>query len=321
MGTSDAGLDFRKKAAIPGDRWHSVLQYGGNTYKIIQYYGHPPTGVGGVKAPAEHSDVKLSSSLSRTRRLILDLALSNEWDAFVTMTLSPEKVDRFDLDGWHKKFKDFLKYRRKKYGLNCAYLLVPEQHEDGAWHAHGLIRGIPRSQLVSFAQLDRDGYRSPDGRRLPRKLVDSDYMNWAEYQRAFGFCSLGALRNPEAASFYVTKYITKDLARCVSECGKHMFWPSKFLNRPHKYGEFCTRSAYIDSLLVNKYEHCATGIVLSDEGWDTHIVGDMIESVGGTVFNGGVKPHPLLSSAPEISPAEREADDFYQICISDMRCR
>lgn len=311
-------LEFEKKFAIPGDRYHSVIQFGANTYKVIQFYGSPPCAAGGRKAPAEHSDVKLSSSISRTKRLILELALSNEWDYFITMTLDKDKVDRFDLEGWRKKFNDFLKYRRRKYGLKCSYLLVPEQHEDGAWHCHGLISGIPRQDLISFAELDKSGYRSAEGRRLPDDLINSDYLNWPDYQRAFGFCSLGPLKRPEAAAFYVTKYITKDLARCVSECGKHMYWPSKNLNRPIKFGEFYDRGSYIDSLLVNKYEFCATGIVLSDEGWDSDIAAGLIECVGGTVFNGGVKPHPAFVSAPEPSAAELEADRFYQISIAGM---
>lgn len=317
---SHAGQDpeFVKKFALPGDRYHSVIQFGANTYKVIQYYGALPYGAGGHKAPAEHSDVKLSSSLSRTKRLILELALSNDWDYFITMTLDESKVDRFDLEGWRKKFNEFLKYRRKQYGLKCSYLLVPEQHQDGAWHVHGLVRGIPCQDLVSFAELDRKGYRSADGCRLPDKLINSDYLNWLDYQRSFGFCSLGPLKCPEAASFYVTKYITKDLARCVSECGKHMYWASKNLNRPIRFGEFYDRGPYIDSLLTNKYEFCATGIVLSDEGWDSETAAGLIECVGGTVFNGGVRPHPAFLSATEPSVAELEADRFHQVCIADL---
>lgn len=219
--SSPGFLEFSKKFDIPGDRYHLVTQFGDTTYKITQHYGFRPYVVPGPKAEAQHSDVKLSSSISRTKRVILELALSNDWDFFITMTLNENKADRFDLEAWHKKFREWLKYRRKEYGLNVSYLLVPEQHGDGAWHAHGLIRGISLLDLVPFSGMDKAGYRSKDGKRLPKKLRESDYLNWRDYERSFGFCSLGPLRSQEAASFYVTKYITKDLARCVSACGKH----------------------------------------------------------------------------------------------------
>lgn len=303
--------EFEKKFALPGERYHLVTQFGGDCYKITQHYGLRPYVVRGPRAESQHSDVKLSSSISRTKRVILELALCNDWDYFITMTLNDKKVDRFDLEAWHRKFTEWLKYRRKQYGLNIQFLLVPEQHGDGAWHAHGLIRGLMPLDLVPFSGMDAAGYRSEDGKRLPRKLRESDYLNWREYQASFGFCSLGPLKNKEAASFYVTKYITKDLARCVSACGKHMYWASRGLNRPVKFGEFEDRSSYIDSLLVNKYEFCATGFVLPGEGWYSDLASDLIESVGGSVFSGATV-YPLFASSDVVSPAEAEADSFAQ---------
>lgn len=313
---SVASADYDKKFAVPGERYHSVTQFGANTYKITQHYGLRPYCVGSARAESQHSDVKLSSSISRTKRVILELALSNEWDYFITMTLDKKKTDRYDLEKWHSKFKEWLKYRRKAYGLNCSYLLVPEQHGDGAWHAHGLIRGIMPLDLVPFANMDKAGYLTPEGHSLPEKLRNSDYLNWRDYQRSFGFCSLGPLKSAEAASFYVTKYITKDLARCVSACGKHMYWNSRNLNRSRRFGEFQDRNAYIDSLLVNKYEFCATGFVLPGEGWDSDLAAELIQSVGGQVFDGS-SVHPLFSQPLVPSDAELEADafaSFEQLC-------
>lgn len=303
--------DYEKKFLLPGDRYHSVMQFGGSTYKITQHYGFRPYVVAGPKAPAQHSDVKLSSSISRTKRTILELALCNDWDYFITMTLDDEKRNRFDLEAWHKSFQEFLKYRRKRDNLSVSYLLVPEQHGDGAWHCHGLIRGVMPLDLVPFSNMHKAGYRSKDGKPLPRKLRNSEYLNWRDYMNSFGFCSLGPLQNKEAASFYVTKYITKDLARCVSTCGKHMYWASRGLNRPRKFGEFEDRSSYIDNLLINKYEFCATGFVLPGEGWCSDLAAEIIESVGGRVFDGS-SVHPLFAEAEQPSDAELEADAFAQ---------
>lgn len=313
--------EFEKKFAVPGERFHSVTQFGGSTYKITQHYGLRLHTGPGPREEHQHSDVKLSSSISRTRRTVLELALANDWEYFITLTLDEKKVDRFDLEAWHSKFKEWLKYRRKAYGLKCRYLLVPEQHGDGAWHVHGLISGLDLLELVPFSGMDKAGYRTENGRRLKKKLRESDYLNWHPYSRSFGFCSVGKLRNKDAASFYVVKYITKDLAHCVSQCGKHMYWASRHLDRPVKFGEFFERSQYIDSLLVNKYEFCATGFVLPDEGWCSDIAAEIIESVGGVVFSGAVS-HPLFDITDEPSAAELEADayaQFEQLAIDKFR--
>lgn len=300
-----------KKFALPGERLHTVTQYSNTCYKITQHYAPRQFFGPGPVAEFEHSDVKLSSSLSRTKRSLLELALSNDWEYFVTFTLSEENLDRFDLDGWHRKFKEWIKYRRKAHGLKCRYLLVPEQHKNGAWHAHGLMAG--NMDLVSFKDLDAQGYRSKNGFRLPEDVRESNYMNWFEFMDDFGFCSLGPLRSQEAAALYIQKYITKDLERCVSECGKHMYWPSRPLNRPRKFGEFVDRNNYIDGLLRNKYEFCATGLVLPSEFWDSETAAGLIEAVGGSVFDGaGFRPFWPEQAADKPSPAELEADAYAQ---------
>lgn len=324
MGTgSSSRQDWEKKFSNSGERYHRVVQFGAYTYKITQHYGLRPGAVAGPKAAAQHSGEKLANSISRTRRLILEYALANDWDYFITMTLDKEKGNRFDLEGWRKRFSEWLKYRRKEYGLKVDFILVPEQHGDGAWHAHGLIRGLDvreleklsdledfgPGELCSFEAMDKLGYKTAHGKRLPRKLITSGYLNWPAFQEAFGYVSLGPLKCKEAACFYVTKYITKDLARCVSTVGAHMYWKTAGLNKPQDFGEFYDRSSYIDSLLVNKYEFCATGFVMPQEGWCSDLAAELIESVGGEVFSGS-KAHPLFEFTEEPTPAELEADAF-----------
>lgn len=238
---------------------HTVYRMTDQIYKVIQWKRvmfH--TGPG----PAEqhkHYDKKLESSLSRSRRMILEKALCNHWDYFVTLTINGSQFDRTDLPTWRDTFMQWLRDQRKK-GFDIKYLIVPEQHKDGSWHAHGLMSGIDRSQLISFAQMDKDGYRTPKGRRLSRKLRDSEYLNWIPYFQKFGFCSLGRIQNSTAASFYITKYITKDNGKSVQELGLKSYYSSQGLNVAEKYVDFYGRDPEIDKLLVNKYEWCSTGM-------------------------------------------------------------
>ena len=245
---------------LPGeDRLHTIYRYTDQIYKIVQWY-RPMlhTGPGPVEEH-KHYDKKLESSLSRSRRVILEKALCNPWEWFVTLTISGSKFDRTDLATWRDTFTQWLRDERKK-GKNIKYLIVPEQHQDGTWHAHGLLSGVSESDLVYFSQMDKAGYRTPNGRRLPRHLIESEYMNWTPYFNKFGFCSLARIQNHTAASFYMTKYMTKDNDRRVSEVGLKSYYCSQGLNVAEKQVDYFGRDPELERLLVNEYEWCKTGM-------------------------------------------------------------
>ena len=54
---------------------------------------------------------------------------------------------------------------------------------------------------------------------------------WDAYSTRFGWSILEPICNPEAAASYITKYITKDVARSVTELNAHMYYSSHGLNR------------------------------------------------------------------------------------------
>ena len=207
----------------------------------------------------KHYDKKLESSLSRARRVLLELALCNPWDYFCTFTISKDKHDRSDLAAWYKKFSQWLRDQRKK-GLEISYVFVPERHKDGAWHCHGFMRG--NMELVSFAQ------ERSEGRVLPDKLVKCDFLDWPAYRDKFGFCSFGLVKNPVAAGFYITKYLTKDLDRSVSSLGGKMYYASQGLNRAEKHGEIFGNCGALDKYLVNHYDFCDTGMTHTQDRLD-----------------------------------------------------
>lgn len=240
---------------------YSIYDYRNGIFKIIRFRSTAPRllPVGGNKKKG--NDHKLDAAISRARRVVMELALCNRWDWFCTFTISKDKFDRSNLIKWRDSFTQWLRDQRKK-GLDIAYVLVPEKHKDGSWHAHGLFRGnVP---LVSFADLRSSGHCVPD------KLVNGDYFNWLAYQEKFGFCSFGRIRYPVATGFYVTKYLTKDLSDHVSQVGLHLYYCSKGLERSVKHGDVYGYCAYLDDFLVNDYEFVSTGMthVKDGLGWD-----------------------------------------------------
>lgn len=247
----DELVEFRK---------HSVYRFTDNIWKIVQFYDdrerHGPGPVENQKSYEE----KLPASVSRAKRCILEYALCNHWDFFVTLTISTE-YDRKDLKTWFKSFLQWLRDRRKQ-GSDIRYLLIPERHLDGSWHAHGLLSGVPESELETFRQMRRRGCK------VPNKLVNSSYLNWKPYSEKYGYVSLGIIKNPISAAFYCTKYVIKDNTRIVNDVGLHTYYHSRPLLRPDKLTEFYTRSPEIDSLLTGKYEFCATGFAFPSHGCD-----------------------------------------------------
>ena len=301
-----------KFCVSPGeDRPHTVYRYTDQIYKVIQFNRVIPRFGPGPRDSQEHHTEKLDSSVSRAKRVILEKALCNSWEWFCTFTIAESKCDRTDLQAWALKFTQWLRDLRKQ-GKPIQYLLVPERHLDGSWHAHGLFSGLSDNDLISFREMDKQGYRSDNGRRLPKKLRDSDYMNWLDYQDKFGFCSFGKIQNSVACGFYVTKYITKDNDRMVKDVGLHSYYCSKGLNAATKHVDFFGRAAYIDRLLVNKYDFCSTGMTHTRDKCDWTFCCEFVDFAD-------LEPLRFDEYGVEKTPAELEADaysDFEQMCFS-----
>lgn len=172
-------------------------------------------------------DEKLEASLSRTKRTIYELAFCNPWQWFFTATLDPKKYDRTNLDKFHKDLTQFIRDQRKKYGNPIDFLLIPELHSDGrSWHMHGFLSGLPQEHLRRFHLGDTMG------KGLADKVMRGDEVySWEAYAKKFGFCDLEPIRNHEAVSKYVTKYISKELSNSVTKLNAHQYYCSRGLKR------------------------------------------------------------------------------------------
>ena len=170
---------------------------------------------------------KMEESISRTKSKIFEIAFCNPWDWFFTGTLDPAKYDRTDLDDYHKKLTQWIRNYNRKHNIKIKFLFVPELHSDGkSWHIHGFLYGLPVEHLKQFQIGDIMG----KGLAYKVKKGDTVY-NWLPYANKFGFCDLEPIRNHEAVSKYITKYISKNLASSVQELNAHLYYASRGLNR------------------------------------------------------------------------------------------
>lgn len=248
---------------------YNIYRYTKDTFKIVRFKS-PRSLVPNPKPPKakEPTGKKSESSLSRARRSVLELALCNDWKYFCTFTLDKEKYDRHNLGKFEKDLTQWIRDQRKKCKKNgikadFKFLLVPELHQDGAWHMHGLLGDIT-PLTVPFYCLRQQCLRVPD------KLVDGGYFNWPDYQRKFGFCSLGLIKNKVATGFYVSKYITKSLLDVSEALGRHTYIPSRGLSFAVLFGSVYGDCADLNHCLVNDYEFVQTGMATPLDGvdWD-----------------------------------------------------
>lgn len=195
-------------------------------YKVIKYnsplrvktnYDKVPI-IPRIKTDEEKED-SIHRSVRRSKSVIRDYTLSNDFELFATFTFNPQKVDRYSFIHCASKMQGWL-WRTSRYAKDLElpdfkYLIVPEFHKDGAIHFHALLQNYPKP--LKKTKVIQDG-----------KLV----YNLPSFR--FGFTNAKKIdlnATPEIFG-YLTKYITKDMP-LVS--GRRRYWASKNLTKPITY--------------------------------------------------------------------------------------
>ncbi|WP_313342961.1 hypothetical protein [Sedimentibacter sp.] len=149
---------------------------------------------------------KLLNNIARVKSKVRDYAFCNDWDYFVTLTFSKFKIDRYDLKEVKKRMGKFFNNYKNRKNPDFCYLLIPEFHKDGAIHFHGLIKGLRNEDLKLFSLDDVIPVYIQSQLRKGLPVFD-----WVDFHSSFGYTTIEPIRNADAASNYICKYITKDL--------------------------------------------------------------------------------------------------------------
>lgn len=170
-----------------------------------------------VSKYASDSDESIRISSFRSKMEIFDIARSNHWDYFVTLTLDKQQVDRYDYDAVVQRMQTFTKYLRRH---RCEWLIVPELHKDGAFHFHGLLHDPGGNLTLKYW-----------GQKHTKSGEWYDEYDLVGY--SLGFTSVSKVRDQARVSNYITKYTTKELLKTVPK-GRKRYWSSRGLLRPKK---------------------------------------------------------------------------------------
>lgn len=125
----------------------------------------------------------MQRSMRRARAKLRRLALANDFEYFVTLTLDGSKIDRYDGAAVVKALGRWADNMVRRHGLK--YILVPELHKDGAFHFHGFFSGSGLKTVDSGIRWEgREVYNLPQwtlGYTTAQRL-------YGDYHAAVGYC-------------------------------------------------------------------------------------------------------------------------------------
>lgn len=193
------------------------------------------------------SGKKQAQDLERARRRaaakVRDLARCTPFRWFVTLTFSPEKVNRYDAKEILHMMRTWLDNRVRRNGL--AYVLVPEYHKDGAIHFHGFFNDADIG-IVDSGTLRVQGRKQPMRPRSEKQRQEllkncaQVVYNVTDFVHGFS-TAIEIYGDYNAAISYCCKYIGKQ----VEKIGGRWYYSGGKLGRPE-----------VELVNVNYYEVC-----------------------------------------------------------------
>lgn len=182
-------------------------------------------GVGG--STEEEKERYKYINLLRCKEKIQDYAYNNgTWQYFVTLTFDKDVVgDREDYSNVCSYLIKWLN-NQKHQNIDMEYLAVCEVHKKGGYHFHLLVKNVPNWKLKVAI--------NPHTGKIIRQNGSVIY-NLTNYK--LGLTTVSEVKNQEAVTVYIGKYITKDLLDIKNK--KH-YWVSKSLVLPEY--EYCNTS-------------------------------------------------------------------------------
>lgn len=175
--------------------------------------------------------------LKNVKTNIIDLALNySNWEYFITLTFDDKEVGEYSHE---KAISQLTKWidNQKHQNRQMTYLLVPEFHESGRLHFHGLISNVPKWKF-SEARYPKD-YKIKNFRGKLIKKNGLQIYNLDNYK--LGFTTISKVQDQQKVSNYISKYATKELITLKS---KKRYWYSRNLEKPILEYEYIENNLY-----------------------------------------------------------------------------
>lgn len=244
-----------------------VKRYSNGNLKIIhtsysQFKGKPNNNQKNGSSTAEQLERYKNKRLHQRRALIYDIAYENTcivpWKYFVTLTFDDKKANAYDFDTCTSKLKNWLDVQRRK-NPNMRYIIVPELHKSGRIHFHGLFTNVDEWELEEA--------RNP---HTKRKIYKNGSLIYNLKGYNLGYTTVSIVKDIEAVTFYITKYITKELLNLEN---KKNYWCSRNLVKPKNEYYYSRNINDVYSYIERHNETIIYDKDLSNDNQQVHFIG------------------------------------------------
>lgn len=238
---------YRPVCVAPGVDTHHV-----HAYNVASGWALPDE-----RTQDERQAESIRTSISRSVRMVRELAACNPWQFFVTITLSPANwQNRYTPDGLQDVIKAMTRRWRRKHKDGSAYcpdfkyLLIPEMHKNGAIHLHGFVNHMPPAECIPYTMADVNS-----SKQLPKKICDKVRAGETIYhsptwEKLFGYNTFEPISDLDKASSYVVKYVSKEIG---STPFKMRYWSSRKLSRATRIATYYFPDSSDYSQQLNDY--------------------------------------------------------------------
>lgn len=221
------------------ERHNAVMELEGKAMETSAY----------IRGEEERRAENQARAMRRARSRVRDLALTNDFEFFVTLTLDASRVNRYDIREVTRKMSQWCDNQVRRKGLK--YILVPELHKDGAIHFHGFFNGA--LEAVDSGTMTRNGSR-PKKPRSARQRAQMEAEGYAPVYNlpgwTLGFTTAIRLYGERTAAVgYVCKYISK-AAQTTGKIGGRWYYSGGDLKLPEVV--FCNLDAEVINELYTR---------------------------------------------------------------------
>lgn len=243
-------------------------------FKNIEEYDYTPAD---TAEREKYLRKKAMDNIVKTRSKIYDIARSNEWNYFITLTFNDRVVDRYNYQECMNKISNFFhnfKSKNKKTCPNFRYLIIHEKHDDGAYHFHGLMYLEDESENMLTKALYPLAHKL-GGKPILKK--GKQVYNWSKYNH--GYSTVTRIQNLEATCKYILKYVTKDLDKSYTK-GRRRFMYSSNCLKPEIIEHISSDDDYnylepiYDSQFSTGYEYNQKDLLVDLFGGEIDVIND-----------------------------------------------
>lgn len=194
----------------------------------------------------------------RAKARVREIALANDFDYFVTLTLDQSKVDRYDVGAITRKLKTWCDNQVRRAGLR--YVLIPERHKDGAIHFHGFMSWDGQCCAVESGTFTNKGWKKP---RMARSAAQAaawisegakPVFNLPKWTLGFS-TAIEVYGEYGSAVGYVCKYVGKQME--TGKIGGRWYYSGGKLREPKV--DYCGLSLSDLDDVPGTFEFCAEG--------------------------------------------------------------